>query len=275
MPDNQYSAAGNKYSFLAFMGDRYMLGKSRTAPSTGATGSGMYRLLGIKEVPLNTPIPTPVQVTGDDGLVAEYDFGSNESRAYLATMAVFDTVMAAALTDAIVVTKGGVDMLVMDEEPAGTAFDVCLIHQSLSKRYPDGREQWAGDYVPRATARIIARQGYSERTGAVFGVYIAPQIGEYDPLGVTFTDAVFGKTTGRRVPFKSRYPITLHRWGGTGAIATFNTDYPPAGASYFAATANGIDLTVSSVSETGKTVTFSGNPADAAAVIGMYGFTPS
>lgn len=60
-------AAGNKYAYLGFYDtEGRFIGGNTSAPSAGAAGSGMYRILGIKSAPVVVPENDTQQSTGDD-----------------------------------------------------------------------------------------------------------------------------------------------------------------------------------------------------------------
>lgn len=83
------AVAGNAQCWLGFIdGNGFMVGSATTAPSSGAAGSPMIKLVGIKEAPAAVPEAEVVQSTGDDDLIAEFDFTNTQSRSFVAEFAV-------------------------------------------------------------------------------------------------------------------------------------------------------------------------------------------
>ena len=83
--------AGNKYAYLGFYDvNGNFIGGNTSAPSAGAAGSGMYRILGIKAAPVAVPENDTQQASGDDDLLADFNFASLTSRAFQIEVAMQD-----------------------------------------------------------------------------------------------------------------------------------------------------------------------------------------
>lgn len=258
------ASAGNKYSGLGFLNDDgILIGGSPTAPAAGAAGSGLIRLLGIKQVPLRIPDSQLVQDTGDDDLIAEFDFDSIESRRYIATMAVEDLDLLSALTGVPVESIAGGDW-VADDITNAPEYNVCLIHQARAKKQDStnrGEKAWQGVVVNLATAKYLGRDEFNERAPGVYRLSITPQLASYKPWGQTILDGALTEAS-RLYRFRSDFPYWMHAFTGTGALSTFNLDYKPVsalnelGQQRYLAVVNRLARAVSSVNDSTLPYTF-------------------
>lgn len=276
LPSLATAAAGNNQGFLGFTGDRYMTGRSRSAPSSGASGSGMFRLWGIQDAAPTPGQPDSIPNPGDDGIVARHVFDSIADTSFDANMAVWDMTMAALWTGGMTVSEGGGVWFARNARNM-PSFAGISIFQSSSIAYPSGSPEWLADILPRVLVRVMGRVQLASRTVAVFRIRITPQFSSYAHSGVTLSTGTHGHDDADIINYKGAYPLTLHRHVGTGAIATFDLDERPAGATYTAGWANGIPLTVSSINNATFPygVTYNSNPAANAAIITAYQYLPS
>lgn len=275
-PAQAIAAAGNNQGFLALSGDRYMLGRSRTAPSSGAAGSGMFRLWGIQDAAPVPGAPNVVNDPGDDGIVARFTFNTTDDTSFDANMAVYDMEMAAAFTNSILISDALGSSLIRSSRQLPSYAGIAIF-QSFAQQYPNGASKWHSVVLPRVTVRVLGRQSFEGQTPAVFRVRITPQFSAYNHGGVTYSAAVDGQTNADIVDRWGTYPITLHRSTGNGSTPTFNLDEKPAGATMALGWADGIPLTVLSVNDSSLpyTITYSTNPAPGAAVITAYQYIPT
>jgi hypothetical protein len=267
------AAAGNKYSFLSFLDtENYAIGGTPSAPAAGDV-SNWYRLQGIKAVPINKPDDEIVTVTGDDGLIAEFSFDSIENRAYVATMAVDDLTLQAYLQNSVTATVAGAQMGVGDTADA-PVIPVSLIHQSRAVKKDasnGGQKAWNGIVVPVATATYLGREGFDERSPAVFRIQITPQLATNLPWGDTLFDR-FNVNAARVQPFRSDYPFAAASFTGDGTQTTFSVDYTPVDVAHVGAWVFRSSVSVLSVSTVNKTITLSAAPANGRKGVLLYQF---
>src|SRR5574338_571992 len=165
------AVAGNANAWLGFIDSNgFLVGATTSAPANGTAGSGMIPLTGIKEAAPAVPEQDVVQSTGDDGLIAEFDFTNITSRSFVAEFAVGNLDLDALLQGTLVETVGEIKMTGLDVvNPA--ELNVCVIIQSRAKKQDagvSGQKGWSGIIIPIATAKPLGRGGFSERTPGTF-----------------------------------------------------------------------------------------------------------
>lgn len=269
------AASGVKHMFGWFIDDNgFPTGASPTPPSQGATGSGAFNLRGIKTAAPASPEPETTQSTGDDGLIAEFDYESIATRGFIAELAVVDMGINSTILNTTVRTVGELKMA-LEDIPNPIERNMGFIIQGRAKKQDlgvTGQKGWEGVILPLCTAMPLGRASYDERGAAIYRMKITPQLAGFDPMGLTISSAQDGSDGGRRYRFTSEYPIHLHTWRGSGAIATFNTQHRVISAAKTPVYGNRVLLTTSSVTPATPSVTLSGNPASGAVLASLYEF---
>lgn len=271
-------AAGFQQVWLGFLDSNgFLLGSNTTAPAAGAAGSGMMRVAGVKSAPITTPERELVQVSGDDGLIAEFDFDSLTSRGFVAEVAIQDLLRDGRLNGTPVESIAGGLMGYLDILDAAE-YDVCMLLQSRSKKQDAGvvgKKAWSGYYMPLGTAQPLGRGGFDERGAATYRLNITPQRASKNAWGVTMLDDSASDITAFFRPFSFDYPIYLHRWTANGVLTTFNLDNTPVDTGSLAVYSSvGAAQTVNSVSTSGKTLTLNSAPANNLGLVGMVQYQP-
>lgn len=272
-------AAGNNFAFMGFIdSSNYLIGSAPTAPASGAAGSPMIRLTGIKSAAPAVPEPEVVQVTGDDSLLGEFEFDSIAQRAFTVEFAVQDLETEALLLGTNVETLGEIKVGALDILSA-PSLNVSLIIQSRAKKQNAGvvgQAGWTGVIIPLATAKPLGRSSFDERGEAVYRYQITPQIASNNPWGITILSANAGTAGLRYRPFTSENPITMHAHTGNGVLQTFNVDYRPVSAAKTTIVSNRSALVTSAVATTApySVTTTSTAPISGAAIVTLYEFTP-
>lgn len=272
------AVAGNTDCWLGFIDSNgFLCGSATTAPAAGAAGSPMMRLTGIKEAPIAVPERELVQSTGDDDLIAEFDFTNINSRSFVAEFAVENLTIDALLQGTLVETLGeikmtGLDVLNMAE------LNVCLILQSRAKKQDagvQGQKGYSGVWIPIATAKPLGRNGFSERTPGTFRLQITPQIAGNHPWGITIAEANAGTTGQRFTRFTAENPITAHAHTGNGVLQTFTLDSAPISAAKTTIVSARVALVTSAVSTTApySVTTTSTAPIGGAAMVTVYEYS--
>jgi len=268
--------AGNKYHFLGFLDSfGYLTGGNSSAPASGAAGSGMYRIVGVKSAAPTIPESDVVQATGDDDLLVEFQFQSIATRRFTVDVAVHDQTLVSRLQNTLIETVGEIAFGAFDILDA-PEYDVSLILQSRHKKFDDatkGKKAWGGYLIPLANAQALGRVAFTEREVAVFRYSITPQIASYMPWGVTIAEANVGTTGLRYRDFSTDYPITMHRHTGNGALSTFTLDLEPISAAKTKSYERRVAKTTSSVVTTSPfSTTLSAIPADGSELVTVYEF---
>lgn len=271
-------AAGNQQAWLGFLDSTgFLLGGNTSAPSTGAAGSGMLRITGIKSAPVSIPERELVQVTGDDDLLGEFDFTSLTSRAFMIEVAVQNLTTEGRLLNTPVDTVAGGLMGYLDTNTTAE-YDACLIFQSRSKKQDSGvvgKKAWSGVYIPLATVQPLGRGGFDERGAAVYRYMVTPQLSSKNAWGVTMLDNSSTELSARYRPYSTDYPIYMHRWTGNASATDFTLDVTPVDTASIAVwSSTGAVQTVSSVDTAAKTATLSAAPATNLGIVGVVQYQP-
>lgn len=274
---NSAIAGGNQWFFGGFLDEfGYLKGGTNTAPSSGATGSPMFQIVGVQEATPATPERETIQILGDDDLLGEIPLTSIASRRFTAGYAVQNLTQEANLQGTNVETLGEILMGALDivEE---AEYDTCYILQSRALKQDSGvkgRKGWNGVLIPLAIGKPLGRRAFSSRAAAAFALDITPQIAGYSPWGITHLSSNVGTPGLRYRPFNSEYPIVMERWTGNGALSTFNLSHTPVSVAKTFVAVRRIPATVSSVNTSTPSMTLSAAPADGAEVVALYQFQP-
>lgn len=271
------AVAGNTDCWLGIIdGNGFLVGSATTAPSQGAAGSAMIRMTGIKEAPVAVPEQDVVQATGDDDLIAEFDFTNIGTRSFVAEFAVEDLNTVALLQGTLVETVGEIKMTGLDVI-APAELNVCVILQSRAKKQDSGvrgQKGWSGTIIPIASAKPLGRNGFSERSPGTFRLQITPQTASNHPWGISILDANAGTSGQRFTVFTAENPITMHAHTGTGALTTFTLDYAPISAAKTKVYSARVAQTTSSVSASAPySVTITGTPIGGAQLVTVYEYS--
>lgn len=269
--------AGNAYAFGWFIDSfGFPTGATASAPSQGATGSGAFRIRGIKNASITIPTPEGVPVTGDDSLLGEFQFPSVEIRRFDIDFSVDDLDLLATLLNITLQTWGEARVALNDLD-VPPEYNMGFILQSKAKKFDtgvQGQKGWGGTIVPLATASPLGRVAFEERGAAVFRYSISPQSAGYDPRGFTINTANYNVVSGggRQQPFTAEYPLHLKTWRGTGAVTEFNLDFQPITAAKTPFYERRVAKTTSAVNTTTNTGSVSVAAAAGAELVSIYEF---
>ena len=276
---NEHLAAGTAYAFGWFIDSNgFPTGSTTSAPSQGAAGSAAFRIRGIKTASPTIPDTEKTPVTGDDTLLAEFQFGSIATRGFNVEYSIESLTLLGRLLNVTLQTWGEARVALLDV-PTPPEYNMGFILQGKAKKQDTGvagQTGWAGIVIPLATALPLGRATFEERGAAVFRLSVSPQVAGYDPFGITFGTAVYGQggaSGARYMPFDAENPVVLQTWRGTGALATFTNDYQPVSAAKTPVYVNRVLATTSSVVTTAPySTTLSAAPAGAAAIVSVHEF---
>lgn len=261
------AAAGAQYAFLGFYdANGNLTGGTTTAPANGSVnGNPFDNIIGIKTASPTIPDPDTVQVTGDDTLIAEFDFDSIATRRFTIDVAVMDLDQEAQILGTNVQTIGQMKLGMMDianrSELSG-----CIILQSKAKKQDvgaKGQKAWSGVIIPQCTIVPLGRQAFTEREGAVYRFSVTPTKADLHPWGITILDSNAGTTAATYMPFTADYPIHIQTYRGDGTETDWVTQHQPISVAKTFVVSNKVAVTPSSVTPGTKTVVIAAQPGDA------------
>jgi hypothetical protein len=275
MPRRKLVAAGNRYTLGGFIDENgFFIGSSPTPPANGST-SPAFQIEGIKEASPTIPEGDVVGVTGEDGLIAEFEFDPTGNRRYIINYAVENMLILARIMNVNIETIAGADSVVLDIDEM-PEYNLCFLHQSRAKAQDDGvkgQAAWDAQLVNLCSARPLGRQAFSERTAANFRMSITPQLASYSPWGVTIA-ASAGANAARYRKLQPDYPFMLEAYTGDGTANPIVLSKTPASVSRFGIWANRVLVGVSSINTSTPSVTPSSSIATGARTILFYQFIP-
>lgn len=267
MPSRNVVSAGNKFGFWGFLdAEGFLIGKTRTAPTTGtSTNGGMGRVLGVKQESPTTPEPESVIASWDDDTFTEFLFNSIQPRRFTVDVAIEDLDTWGLIQNTPVLSKGGMDIGYQDIANS-PQYDMCFLFQSRAKNERDsdaGVKAWSGIFIHLAQATVLGRVAYQERTVAIYRLSVTPVMSTHHIWGSTIFNSDSVIQPAIYSPFESTHPVTLHR--STGALATIPVDYAPVSAAFSYSLTERVENTISSISAAGKTITITPTPGPSGA----------
>lgn len=273
---DKYIAAGTQQTQLLFLdSDNLVTGDTRSAPASGATGSGAYNVIGIQEMSAGIPEGENVPVPGDDTTLGAFPFASDAPREFILNVGQFDLTLNARLQNTNVVQVAGASMGVGDSPEVQPA-SVCLIVQGHSIKRTTGQAgqaAWTGFIMPVVTVRPLDRAQYQGRTAGVNRYQCTVQLATNYPYGITFASNVEGVLTDYIIPFSSDYPMTLDAFLGNGITATFTLSKTPVSTAYTAPYLERVLQAMTSVTPSTKALVLSAIPAANRRLSVFYGFS--
>jgi hypothetical protein len=275
---NRVIAAGSHYNQIFFYDTSgHLTGSTTTAPSTGATGSPAYHIIGWQTGSPTVNEPDSVVIEADDSRLGEFQFDSVAERRFTVDVAVNDMTLFARMLGTNVQTLGEMKLGALDITDADD-INCGLIIQGKAKKYDGGVKgvaSWQGTLVPLAVARPLGRVDYGTRAAAVFRFSVSPQVADKHPWGITINDATAGTSGLTYMPFTAENPVALHTWRGNGVLDTFTTQHTPIStAKTYVVTripgGGAVVATVSAVTPASKSIQLGSVPADGAEVHSLY-----
>lgn len=247
------SAAGNRWNQFMFLGsDGFPTGKTFTRPAVGtSTNGGMLRLNAAKQATPTVPTPTPVVVTGEDGFFRhEYNFPSDASRGFEIQLAEQDLRKAMTVQNMPFKSYAGGKVGYADIQDVLLP-SVCYVIQSWAIDSESGIKKWSGNFIPSGSLAYLDRDGFNERTGALFRYFLTPQPNAYEPWGYTIFDNDGTAKPATFLPFQDfDYPVTLMAYSGNGVATVFPTDYQPVNVASIMAVTERVNQPITSVQTT-------------------------
>ncbi len=267
----------------------YLIGSTASAPAAGnQTGSSMAQLEGVKNFPFVPNAPDRLNITGDDGAIAQFLWNPIELPTGDATFAVSDMDFAAlAMSTLVDASVGGYEFLGL--QPASVTYqDMCLLVTAQAKSRTSGSVGSSLFYnylIMKANAYYQGRDAFAERAEAAFIYNLIANKSTNYPWGLAFSDANNGDTEFVVMEFTSAYRPMIQRWTGNNAQTTYNLSKNIAedAANNILVYEAGVAITYAAgapgagefgVTEAGTdTIVFGTAPANNAKVVALYGWS--
>ena len=202
----------------------YLIGGTATAPAAGdADGSAMLQLEGVKNFPFSPNAPERMNITGDDGAIAQFLWQPIELPTGDTTFAVSDQDFAALAMSTKSHNIGGYQFLGI--QPGSVTYqDLCFLVTSQAKSRTTGSVGSSLFYsylIMKANAFYQGRDVFAERGEAAFVYNIIANKADRYPTGLAFTDADNGDTEFVVLEMTSAYRPIYQRWTGDNEKTTF------------------------------------------------------
>lgn len=248
---NRRVAAGTNLGFIGFYDDNgFPTGGTPTAPANGlTTGNPSYNIVGIKTANPTVPEPETVPITGDDILIAEFDFPSIATRRFTVDVAVGDMNLTANMQGTLVETVGDIKVGALDIADR-LELDSYLILQGRAKKQDaglKGKKAYEGVFIPLAQTIPLGRVGFTERGAAVYRFSVAPQLTSNNIWGITIAAANAGTEGLRYREFSSEYPVAIDVFSGNAIVTDWILKHEPVNATKTVAFWDRVQRTVTGV----------------------------
>lgn len=219
------SAGAESVYYGAVDSSGYLIGSTGTAPTAGnQDGSAMIQLEGVKNFPFVPNAPDRLNITGDDGAIAQFLFNPIELPTGDTTFAVSDQTFAALAMSTLVHDIGGYKFLGL--QPSSVTYqDLCMLVTARAVSRTTGSVGSTGYYnylIMKANASYQGRDAFSERAEAAFIYNLIANKATCYPTGLAFSDANNGDTEFVVMEFTSYYRPMFQRWTGNNTETTFN-----------------------------------------------------
>lgn len=265
----------------------YLIGSTATAPANGnTTGSYMLPLEGVKNFPFVPNAPERLNITGDDGAIAQFLWNPIELPTGDATFAVSDQDFAALAMSTVVHDIGGFSFLGI--QPADVTYqDMCLIVTAQAKSRTSGSVGSSLFYnyiIMKANAYYQGRDAFNERAEAAFIYNLIANKSDCYPWGLAFSAVSNGDTEFVVMEMTSGYKPQMIRYSGDNSEVTFNLDLDIAedSANNVIAYVGGVAQTWATgapgagefgiTEDTTDTIVFGTAPGTGAKVVVLYGY---
>ena len=228
------SAGADVALFSARDGAGYMIGMTASAPSAGdQDGNPAGRLEGIKNFPHTVSEPQTITVTGDDGVISQYQFEPVDLPSF-----VFDTgtrnLTFEGLCQGTLTQSVGDSEIGVIQPVEATYQDMIMIIQSQAKSRASGSKnaaQWDILLVPNCQIVPLSKDSAQERAAATIRYRCTTNPTDTFPWGLAVSDANNGCTEAAAFVITAENRIHMHRFTGNASAVQFNLDYTPAEAS--------------------------------------------
>jgi hypothetical protein len=221
-------------------------GPTATPPDAGVTQdmSGLTRLYNIQEFPFVPEAPDIVQVPGDDGVAAQFQFNATALPNGVMTLGSNDDDFQALAMGLVTDAEGDAQFMLINNTNV-VYQDLILVSVSQAKDRATGAAHYFGYLALNVNAFYLGHAGLSGRTDGSFQYQISGNKATKYPWGVSFTDVINGDTEAVVVQYSKPYRPMLDVSEGDGIVTDFNLSQAIA-----ADTANNVQAWVAGVAQT-------------------------
>jgi hypothetical protein len=225
------SAGADIVYYGARDGTGYFQGATATAPAVGDQDGGpALKMEGAKTWPHTVTEPDTITVTGDDGVISQYQFEPVELPSFVVDHGVRDITLEALAQTTLVYAVGDASIGVI-QPSVPTYQDMCAIVSSQAKSRASGSENssmWDNLIIPNFQMVPLSRDSYAERAAGTHRYRITSNPASRFPWGEAMTEVNSGCTEAAAFIITTENRIHMHRFTGDAAEVQFNLDYTPA-----------------------------------------------
>lgn len=267
---SEWAAAGLDAIHVAARSDSgFFAGFANLTASSTGTGSGMRRLRGAIRAPFSVAEPRRVNVRGDNGKIATFQFANDGDNTFVLEMGVTDLTFEGMAQGSAVLTLGNWDMgLRGSNQPVFENLIFLLTRNAESQETASLHDPgYENLIVFNVQALPLGDEAFADSAegGSRYSCVANPV--SKTPWGVAL-DTAFALKDGGAVTWNSQYRCMMHVFIGDGTATAIVVDYTPVSATatkcFNADT--GAAITVSSITAGTKTITLA-----AAVPIGKFG----
>lgn len=274
MAPNRIGAGFDRIEWGLVNASGLVYGTTLNGPTAGAAaGEPMLRLRGARTLPVTIPEPERVPVTGDNEILAAFQFPGGELPNGILEVAVNNMGFNAIAQGTKVRTLGGYSVGALG--PNGNVYPTMCLNLLRQTSKQDSGETglpgWEGVWIPRCTltplnAEITERQFNPYR----YAVNINPS--DRAMLGYTFTEGIDGYTSTAMMDFEGDYPAHQDNWKGNAVLTAFTLAYTPVSATEVMVALNGVLQTYTAhYTVSGNTLTMLSAPGSGVVLNALYG----
>lgn len=217
-------------------------GTSLNGPTAGdANGEPMKRLRGSRTLPVTIPEPERVPVTGDNEVLAAFQFPGGELPNGILEVAVNNMDFNAIAQGTKVRTMGGYSMGSL--APNGNVYPTMCLNLLRQTSKQDAGETgltgWEGVWIPRCTLTPLNAE-ITERTFNPYRYAVNINPSDRAMLGYSFTEGIDGATSMAMMDFEGDYPPHQDNWKGNAVRTAFTLSYTPVTATDVMVALNGV-----------------------------------
>lgn len=252
-------------------------GTTLVGPTAGAiAGQPMLRLRGARTLPVQIPEPERVPVTGDNEILASFQFPGGELPAGILELAVNDMDFNAIAQGTKVRTLG--DYALGSLAPNGNVYPtICLSLMRQTSKQDSGETGlpgWEGKWIPRCTITPLDAET-TERAFSPYRYAININPSDRSMLGYTFTEGIDGVTSMAMMDFEGDYPPHQDNWKGDASRTAFTLNYTPVNPTNVMVCLNGVLQTYTAhYTVSGNTLTMLTAPGSGVVLNALYAVAP-
>ncbi len=267
-------AAGFRFLYYGVVDQNgYFVGNTASGAVAGVqAGEGMLRLKGAQTAPVAVSEDETVNVLGDDGPIAAFNFPAADLPNGVIEMAVRDSTFEALVQGTAIEVIGDLSVGVL--QPSSPAFtDMCLLLQRRTKKQDSGVQgvkAWEALFLPRAVVTPLYSE-FQQRANTPYRYSVTTSSADRKPWGATLTEAANGAESAPLIPIDSDNPLHLHAFKGDNSQTDFDLAFTPKSAAKIYVYLDGNKQTLTTqYTVSGSTITFVSAPGTDAQIQVLY-----